>query len=266
MAPNFLVLCSLSSGSLFLQTPWFFLSQFFSPLCQLRLFRLLVRCLCSLEIHRWLSSLFTFNFFLCNSFYSIWFWCMMPNLYLNVLCSDWPRYCISRTFQRVSHESPHRYLKLKKLTELITLLPKPNPLPTFSSSVMYLFYPSPKLGCYYLHLSVSHIPTHWQMVNEITIEKFIGWPFSWSWCVTGLGWEFTGCSSLYQWEQKQKGAPVPNNGVFLVFRTSDHPPAPSPLHDALLGAGKFFLLFPTAPYVRVTKGDPAIEPEWLDFD
>lgn len=63
-------------------------------------------------------------------------------------------------------------------TELITSMPKPNPLPTFSSSMMYLFYPSPKLGRYHLHLSVSRIPTHWPTVNEITIEKFIGWPFS----------------------------------------------------------------------------------------
>lgn len=61
----------------------------------------------------------------------------------------------------VPHELPHRYLKLKMLhTEFITLLPKPNPLPPFSSLVMYLFYPTLKLGTYYPHLSVSCIPTH----------------------------------------------------------------------------------------------------------
>lgn len=85
----------------------------------------------------------------------------MPNLYLNVLCSDWPRCCISHAFQRVPRELPHRYLNLKMLhTELVSLLPKPNPLPTFSSLVMYLFYPTVKLGTYYPHLSVSCIPTH----------------------------------------------------------------------------------------------------------
>lgn len=118
LAPNFLVLCSLASGSLFLQAPCLLLGQFFRALCQLLLFRLLLRCLCSLGIHQWLSSLFTFYFFLCHSFYSIWFQFMTPNLYLNVLCSDWPRYCISHTFQRGStwitpqvsqtQDAPHR--------------------------------------------------------------------------------------------------------------------------------------------------------------
>lgn len=160
LAPNFLVLCSVASGSLFLQAPWLLLGQFFSALCQLLLFWLLLRCLCSLGIHQWLSPLH----FLLLPVPSLLFHMvsiMMPNLYLNVLCSDWPRYCISHTFQRVPHELPHRYLKLKMLhTELIFLLSKSHPLPTFASLVMYLFYPGLKLGTYYPHLSVSCIPTH----------------------------------------------------------------------------------------------------------